>query len=198
VPVLKRLYPRAIWNQPRKEKTIYLTFDDGPVEGLTDWILDELKRHDARATFFCVGQNILKNKTLYQRIKSEGHLTANHTMTHVNGFTRNVREYMGEVEACSKLVENKVFRPPYGKMKRSQYKALVSKGFKVILWDVISYDYEKISEKACARNSIHNAKRGSIVLFHDNMKAEKNVKYALPLFLRHFKTLGYSFQHLPY
>ena len=180
----------------REEKTIYLTFDDGPIPDLTEWVLDQLNHFNIKATFFCVGANILKNYTIFERIKNEGHAVGNHTMFHTKGFKNTVGDYIREVEDCKKLVETNLFRPPYGQLKRGQYKALMERGYKIILWDVISYDFEKISEKNCADNVMKNAKNGSIVLFHDNVKAENNMKYALPLFLEEFINKGYSFKTL--
>lgn len=190
---LKLIYPKAVWKVNTTEKIIYLTFDDGPIPGLTEWVLDELKRFNAKATFFCVGSNILKNPGIFERIKAEGHKVANHTMHHPRGFKTETVNYINEVEECRNIVKNNLFRPPYGQLKRAQYKALLDKGFKIIFWDVISYDYEKISEKACFNNVITNTKPGSIVLFHDNYKAEKNLRYSLPLYLKHFAHLHYQF-----
>jgi peptidoglycan/xylan/chitin deacetylase (PgdA/CDA1 family) len=190
---LKLIYPKAIWKINTSEKIIYLTFDDGPIQGLTEWVLDELKKYNAKATFFCVGANILKNPTIFERIALEGHGVANHTMFHPKGFKTKNLDYLKEVNQCKELVKNDLFRPPYGQLKRSQYKALIDKGFKIIFWDVISYDYEKINEKACLSNVIRNTKPGSIVLFHDNYKAEKNLRYSLPLYLKHFAHLQYKF-----
>jgi peptidoglycan/xylan/chitin deacetylase (PgdA/CDA1 family) len=192
--ILKKIYPRAVWNMARTEKTIYLTFDDGPIPGLSEWVLDELEKFNARATFFCVGANILKNPSIFKKIAEKGHRAANHTMFHTKGFKTTVGDYVREVEECKKLVGNNLFRPPYGQLKPSQYKALIERGYRIILWDVISYDFETISETKCADNAIKNAKNGSIVLFHDNIKAEKNLKHALPLFLKHFSEKGYSFK----
>jgi peptidoglycan-N-acetylglucosamine deacetylase len=194
---MKRLYPRALWNLPRTGKDVYLTFDDGPVEGLTTWVLDELKRYDARATFFCVGENIRRNPQLFSRITSEGHLAANHTMTHRSGLSCTVKDYISEADTCAEIVGNRIFRPPYGRMKRSQYKALIAKGYKVVMWDVVTYDYERIRPEKVAQNAIRFTRPGSIVLFHDNTKAEANLKHALPRFLEHFASLGYSFRVLP-
>ena len=191
---LKLIYPRAIWRLNTTQKIIYLTFDDGPIEGLTDWVLDELKKYNAKATFFCVGANIVKNPVIFDRIKREGHQIGNHTMYHPKGFKTKTLDYLMEVNECQVLVKNNLFRPPYGQLKHSQYKTLLDNGFKIIFWDVISYDYEKISEKACANNVIFNTKPGSIVLFHDNYKAEKNLRYSLPLFLKHFAHLQYEFK----
>ncbi|MDI1353835.1 MAG: polysaccharide deacetylase family protein [bacterium] len=194
--LLRKFYPQAIWHLDRSEKSLYLTFDDGPIAGLSEWVLDELDKFNAKATFFCVGENIKKHFSIFDRIKAEGHAVANHTMTHSKGFRTSVPAYLDEIKECEKLVDTNLFRPPYGQMKPGQYKALIEGGYKVVLWDVISYDYEKISQKKCASNVIRNAKNGSIVLFHDNIKAEKNLKYALPLFLKHFSREGYRFKAL--
>jgi peptidoglycan/xylan/chitin deacetylase (PgdA/CDA1 family) len=193
---LKRIYPAAVWKINTTEKIIYLTFDDGPIPVITDWVLDELKKYDAKATFFCVGNNIQKHPAVFERIRSEGHLAANHTMTHCKGFKNSVKDYLEEVYQCEKIVGNQLFRPPYGQLKRSQYKALKQRGYKIILWDVISYDYEGISEQQCLKNVTQNTKEGSIVLFHDSVKAEKNLRYSLPLYLKHFASLRFQFKAL--
>jgi peptidoglycan-N-acetylglucosamine deacetylase len=190
---LKKIYPKAIWNFARTEKIIYLTFDDGPIPELTEWVLQELERFNAKATFFCVGANILKHYEVFEKVKSAGHTLANHTMFHTKGFQNTVADYVKEVDDCKKLVDNNLFRPPYGQIKPSQYKTLIKKGYKIILWDVISYDYEKIEPKECALKVIRNVKGGSIVLFHDSLKAEKNMRYSLPIVLKYFSEKGYTF-----
>ncbi len=195
-PILKIIYPKGIWNINTKEKEIYLTFDDGPIPELSEWVLDTLKQFNAKATFFCVGSNILKHQTIFDRIIREEHTVANHTMFHSKGFQFNDEDYLNEVNTCQALVNNKLFRPPYGQLKRSQYKTLINYGYTIVFWDVISYDYEKISPQMCLNNVIKNTKHGSVVLFHDNIKAEKNLKYALPLFLKHFSNLGFVFKPL--
>ncbi|MES2680795.1 MAG: polysaccharide deacetylase family protein [Bacteroidota bacterium] len=194
--ILKKFYPKAVWNLGRTEKTIYLTFDDGPIPGLTEWVLEELHKYQAKATFFCVGANILRQPQIFEKIKLQGHVVANHTMNHIKGFKNNVADYMKEAEECKKLIGNNLFRPPYGQLKRGQYKALTDRGYRVILWDVISYDYENITPENCSRNVINNARNGSIVLFHDNLKAEINLKHTLPLFLAHFSERGFQFKTL--
>jgi peptidoglycan-N-acetylglucosamine deacetylase len=194
--LIKRMYRKAEWNLPRTEKSIYLTFDDGPVPGLTEWVLNELKSRNALATFFCVGDNIRRHPAIFARITSEGHKVANHTMSHLKGFKSSVPAYLREVEECAVLVGNKMFRPPYGQLKRGQYRALVQRGYRIVLWDVISYDYENINAKRCAENVLKHTKNGSIVLFHDNIKAERNLKYALPLLLDHFLARGFEFKTL--
>ncbi len=191
--LFKKIYPGALWNFSRTEKKIYLTFDDGPVPGLTDWILEVLEKFNAKATFFCVGANVLKYPDIFDRVKQSGHTVANHTMFHTRGLGTTVSDYMRETEECRGLVGNNLFRPPYGKIKRSQLRELLARGYRVVLWDVISYDYEKIEPRECAVKVIRNCRPGSIVLFHDNIKAERNVKYALPLMLKYFSEKGYSF-----
>lgn len=158
--------------------------------------MDELQKYNARATFFCVGANILKYPGIFEKIKLQGHKVANHTMNHIRGFRYNVADYLNEANACEKLTGNNLFRPPYGQMKRGQYKALTEKNYKIILWDVISYDYEDIQPETCTKNVIKNAGNGSIVLFHDSLKAEKNLKQALPAFMKHFSNLQYQFKSL--
>jgi peptidoglycan/xylan/chitin deacetylase (PgdA/CDA1 family) len=191
------LYPKALWHGDRSKKEIFLTFDDGPISGLTEWVLDELKKHSAGATFFCVGDNVSKNPVVFDRIISEGHLAANHTMFHSKGFKTTVSDYVSEVEKCSTLINgNKLFRPPYGQLKRAQYRTLIDKGFSIVFWDVISYDYETISPEKCAQNVLSHSREGSIVLFHDNIKAEQNLRYALPIFLKHFSERGFTFSTL--
>ena len=194
--LLRKFYSKAIWRVQSKQKDVYLTFDDGPVPGLTEWILDELNTYKAKATFFCVGQNIEKNPRLFDRIMSEGHTVANHTYQHLKGFHSNTQEYLQNVDACEKLTKSLLFRPPYGRMRKSQYKSLLQKNYKIILWDVISYDYEKISPEECFAIVKQKTKPGSIVLFHDNVKAEKNVSYALRNTLIYFSKQGYSFKAL--
>ena len=197
VALLRKIYPRAVWHLSRRDKTIYLTFDDGPIPELTEWVLDVLKEFNASATFFCVGSNILKHPAVFARIHAEGHTAANHTMYHTKGLKVKTAAYMEEVEACAQLTQNKLFRPPYGRMRQAQYKALLRKGYNVIMWDVISYDYEKINPEKCLHNVLKHARNGSIVLFHDNLKANANIRYALPLFLRHYAEKGFQFKALP-
>ncbi len=191
---LKRVYPKAVWNLQRSEKVIYLTFDDGPIPGLTEWVLEELDRFQAKATFFCVGANIEKHPGVFDALLSKGHRVANHTMHHIRGFKTLLPDYIKEVEACERLTGTRLFRPPYGQLKRSQYRALVEQKYRIVMWDVISYDYEKISPEHCLANVLGHTQNGSVVLFHDNLKAEANLRYALPRVLKHFSDLDYTFK----
>lgn len=194
--LIKKFYSKALWRVNTSEKTIYLTFDDGPIPELTEWILDELQKYDAKASFFCVGENILKNKTIFERILNEGHQVGNHTQNHIKGFHSSLKDYLDNTALCEELTRSKLFRAPYGQLRKSQYRALLSQNYKIIFWDVISYDYEKISPEQCFKNVKKRTKNGSIVLFHDNKKAETNVKYALSQTLKHYSALGYSFKAL--
>lgn len=192
--LIKKFYSKAIWNFNRTEKNIYLTFDDGPVPNLTEWVLDELKKYNAKATFFCVGDNIIKHRSIFDRIISEGHQVANHTQNHIKGFNCELEDYLRNVDACETLTKTKIFRAPYGQLRKKQYRSLLFLNYKIIFWDVISYDYEKISKEDCYKNVQRNIKNGSIVLFHDNIKAEQNVKYALSQTLKDFTEKGFSFK----
>jgi peptidoglycan-N-acetylglucosamine deacetylase len=194
--LIRLIYPKALWKLEPADNTIYLTFDDGPIPVLTEWVLDELKRFNAKATFFCVGSNIEKNKDIFERIKKEGHQVANHTYEHIKGYKHSAESYGDNILACEKLTGTKLFRPPYGQLKLSQYKWLLKQEYKIVMWDVISYDYENITPEACFNNVKRNAKKGSIILFHDNLKAEEKLKYALPKTLEHFSKLNFNFAPL--
>jgi peptidoglycan-N-acetylglucosamine deacetylase len=190
------LYPKAVWKVKTSSPTLYLTFDDGPIPGLTEWVLDTLKHYNIKATFFCVGQNIENNRAIFDRIINEGHTAANHTYNHIKGFKTKTQEYMSNAGKCESLTNSKLFRPPYGQLKRSQYRSLLENGYRIIMWDVISYDYEKIHPEDCLKNVLRNTKNGSIILFHDNVKAEENIRYALPKTIEHFLQLNYQFSSL--
>lgn len=175
------------------QRTIYLTFDDGPIPDLTPWVLDTLKKFDVKATFFCVGENIQKHPDIFERILKEGHQVGNHTYNHIKGWKVNDEEYFDNIEKCQAYTQTNLFRPPYGRIKRSQLKALADR-YKIIMWDVLSYDYDKfIGEKQCLINCLKYTRSGSIVVFHDNIKAQKNLKFVLPQFIQHFQELNYKF-----
>ncbi|MEQ8245888.1 polysaccharide deacetylase family protein [Fulvivirga sp.] len=199
--LVQKLYPSLVWSVPTKEKVIYLTFDDGPIPDLTEFILETLKKYDAKGTFFCVGDNLRKHPEIAKRALNEGHKLANHTFNHLAGWSVNDEQYICNIQECEKhlaeLKENaKLFRPPYGKIKRSQI-SKVAPNHKIIMWDVLSGDYsKKINPEQCLRGTIKATRKGSIVLFHDNVKAEANMKYALPRFLDHFSSQGFVFKSL--
>lgn len=200
--VIRWIYPRLTWKKKVDDKIIHLTFDDGPVPGLTEEILDILHNYNVKASFFCVGENLKKHPGIAQRALDEGHRLGNHTFNHLNGWSTNVIDYVSNVALCQKqlldLKEKRapLFRPPYGKIKRNQINQLTQR-YKIIMWDVLSGDFlSSITPEKCLRNTIKATSPGSIVLFHDNPKASKNVTYALPRYIEHFKKEGYSFNLL--
>lgn len=199
--LVQKLYPSLVWSVPTNEKVIHITFDDGPIPDLTEFILETLKKYDAKGTFFCVGDNLRKHSEIAKRALNEGHKLANHTFNHLSGWSVDDEQYLDNIKECEKhlaeLKENsKLFRPPYGKIKRSQI-SKVAPNHKIIMWDVLSGDYsKKISPEQCLKRTIGATRKGSIVLFHDNVKAEANMKYALPRFLDHFSSQGFVFKSL--
>jgi peptidoglycan/xylan/chitin deacetylase (PgdA/CDA1 family) len=179
------------------QKTIYLTFDDGPIPEVTPWVLDTLRRFNAKATFFCVGDNVRKYPDVFDKVIEEGHSVGNHTFNHLSGWATENISYFHNIRHCARMVPSGLFRPPYGKMKPSQVHFL-QRHYRIIMWDVLSGDFDKdIKPEGCAQNVIQHAGPGSIVVFHDSLKAELNLRYALPQVLEHFTSLGYSFQSLP-
>jgi peptidoglycan/xylan/chitin deacetylase (PgdA/CDA1 family) len=189
---------------PTEKKEVFLTFDDGPIPDLTPWVLEELSKHNAKATFFMVGENVEKHPELVKSILIDGHRIGNHTHNHLNGFKVSILQYLNNTEKCEKGLEpylnpneTKLFRPPYGRLTPREIVKLKKRGFKIILWDVLSKDYDpKTSPSECVNNVVQNVVPGSIIVMHENLKASKNVKEALPEILRHLKNDGYSFSVL--
>lgn len=181
------------WNMGRDEKKIYLSFDDGPVEGVTPWLLDLLKKHEVKATFFCIGKNIRANRGIYERILTEGHAVGNHTHDHMNGWKTKTEDYLQNVDQCAEVCNSNLFRPPYGKIKLPQLRKL-SRIYRIVMWDVLSYDWvQSLSPNDVLQNTTKHATNGSIVVFHDSIKAEKNLKGALEPFIIWCKESGFSF-----
>lgn len=202
--VVKSLFPSLVWNIPTTSKELYLTFDDGPTPKITDWTLDILKAYNAKATFFCIGKNVISNPDTFKRILEEGHTIGNHTNDHVKGWQTSKEEYLNNVALCNtaftsqNLDKTSLFRPPYGQIKPKQIKAIQELDYKIIMWDVLAIDWDvDISEETCLQNVINNAKSGSIVVFHDSVKAARNMQYALPKVLDHFSKQGYKFKRIP-
>lgn len=202
---IKKIFSNYCWDLPNSEGKIYLTFDDGPTPEVTDWVLNQLKKHKAKATFFCIGENIQKHPSLFQKLISEGHTIGNHTYNHLNGWKNTDNDYLENVLFCKKKLEDEnlkfdetfsiqnpnlksqnLFRPPYGKIKPSQSSKIRRLGYKIIMWDIISYDFDNtISQEQCLKNVLKNIKPGSIIVFHDSEKAFKNLKYTLPKVLEY-------------
>lgn len=194
--LLRNLYPNSVWRLNKNDPVIYLTFDDGPIPELTPWVLDILKKYEVKATFFCVGENIVKNPHIFKRILEEGHQVGNHTFNHLKGWEVPASVYEENIEKCQKFTKTDLFRPPYGRIKKIQFNA-VKKNYRIVFWDVLSFDYDKFtSPKKCLDNSIKYTRNGSIIVFHDNIKAQKNLKFALPHYIEHFLKLNYKFAKL--
>ncbi|KGE13586.1 polysaccharide deacetylase [Sphingobacterium deserti] len=193
---LRWFYPSVTFNRSRKEKKIYLTFDDGPIPEVTPFILNTLAKHKIKATFFCVGENIIKHNDIFQRILREGHAVGNHTYHHLKGWDTEDERYLKNIEQCQQLTRTSLFRPPYARAKKSQLKRLYLQ-FEVVFWDVLSGDFDQtLSPEKCYQNVIRHSKNGSIIVFHDNVKAIPRVQYALPLTIAHFLEKGFSFEKL--
>ncbi len=193
------LYPERIWAFSRSKNSVYLTFDDGPIPEVTPWVLDELKKYDAKATFFCIGENVKKHPEIYKRISSEGHAVGNHTFNHLNGVKTTPSNYIENTIQASALINSKLFRPPYGRIFPKQAKMLQKKGFKIVMWNIISYDYDaSISGEKCLQNVLKHIKPGSVIVFHDSLKAEKNLRYVLPKVLEFILEKGWKTSSIIY
>lgn len=190
-PLIKTIFSDFVWNVDTQDKEVYLTFDDGPIPEVTPWVLDQLKKYDFKATFFCVGDNIRKHPELYQEILLEGHSIGNHTYHHINGWHTDHQTYLQDVSLCDTIMSTTLFRPPYGKLRPSQ-STIIKADKTVVMWDVLSGDFDQtITPEKCLSNVLDNFENGSIIVFHDNIKAINNLKYTLPRFLAHLHKLGY-------
>jgi peptidoglycan/xylan/chitin deacetylase (PgdA/CDA1 family) len=177
-------------------KNVYLTFDDGPTPKVTDWVLDRLKEYDARATFFCLGRNVDAHPDIFRRVLDDGHAVGNHTYSHLKGYSSSTQRYMDDVRIADTLIRSRLFRPPYGRIRPRQVKA-VNGHFDIIMWSVLSVDYNrKLSGDRVAENVIRNVRPGSIVVFHDSDKARKNLFHALPRVLEYLKNEGYTMRSI--
>jgi peptidoglycan/xylan/chitin deacetylase (PgdA/CDA1 family) len=194
--IIKWIFPNYVWDIPNDGQKVFLTFDDGPTPEITEWVLEQLKLHNSQATFFCIGNNIEKYPEIFQKTIAEGHAIGNHTFDHLNGWKTTTEVYIENVKLYEtqnpKLVTRNLFRPPYGKIKHSQSKILRKLGYKIIMWDVLSRDYDQsISATQCLENVLSNIETGSIIVFHDSVKAEHNLKYVLPKTLEFLKEKGF-------
>lgn len=205
-PILvKKMFPNYIWDVATTKKIIYLTFDDGPTPEITNWTLDVLKQFHAKATFFCIGHNIEKYPDIFQKTLNDGHAIGNHTHNHIKGWRTRSKDYLNNIAKAQKVIDKQIqksnstnlFRPPYGQITPKQGKKLIDLGFNIIMWDVLSFDWEvSLDKKTCLNNVLTKATPGSIIVFHDSLKASKNMQYALPKVLDHFSNEGYSFKTL--
>lgn len=190
-------FPHYVWNIETEEKSIFLTFDDGPHPEATTFVLDELKKYNANATFFCVGKNVNLYPEVYTRILNEGHAVGNHTFNHLNGWKTGDKKYLDDVREAAKYIDSLLFRPPYGKLGRFKAQQIKAFGMHVVMWSVLSGDFDSsLSAEKCRDNVILNAKEGSIVVFHDSEKSFTRMKGALPAVLQYFSEKGFSFKSL--
>jgi peptidoglycan/xylan/chitin deacetylase (PgdA/CDA1 family) len=201
--VVQKIFPNYTWEISSSTKEIYLTFDDGPTPEITNWVLELLKQYQAKATFFCIGNNIEKHPAIFQNIISEGHAIGNHTQNHIKGWKTSVADYLENVKQTHNLVLNNnqiklnLFRPPYGQITPKQGSEIIKLGYRIIMWSVLSIDWDDfVSRKICLNNVITKANSGSIIVFHDSIKASKNMQYALPKVLEHFSNKGYTFKSI--
>lgn len=199
---LQWVFPHFTWHGSRKEKTIYLTFDDGPVPEITPFVLKVLEQYNAKATFFCVGDNVRKYPGIFECVLAAGHKIGNHTFNHLKGSQADTQAYLRNVQQCSAAIQEaggllpRLFRPPYGRIRREQSRALLP-SYQIVMWEVLSADYDQnLAPEVCLQKSIRYTRNGSIVVFHDNPKAFRNLSWVLPRYLHHFTALGYSFATL--
>ncbi len=192
--LIQKLFPRYTWQGPLRQKpTVYLTFDDGPIPEITPWVLQQLGERAALGTFFCVGENAERHPDLLRRIRAAGHAVGNHTHNHLSGWESGVPDYVRNVRRCAGVVQSDLFRPPYGRLRPRQASA-IHPHFKVVMWDVLSGDFDPgLSPDDCLGNVLDNVQDGSIVVFHDSLKSERNLRYALPRVLESLGGLGYTF-----
>ena len=196
--LLKKIYSSYTWDIPTKGKIIYLTFDDGPHPEITPFVLKELKKHDALATFFCIGKNVAAHPEVYKQILDDGHSVGNHTHNHLNGWKTSNDVYMKDIAEASNYIDSNLFRPPYGRITLFQARnlpaAMKGRKARIIMWDVLSADFdENITEEESLQFVALRSSPGSIVVFHDSEKAFQKLSYVLPRILQHFSSLGFQF-----
>lgn len=197
-PILARLlWPGLLWRMPPHDRTVHLTFDDGPTPEVTPWVLDTLEAHDAKATFFLLGANAERHPDLVRRIRSASHAIGNHTHSHLDGWRTGLKAYLEDTERAQAHTGSALFRPPYGRITRAQA-ATLRQRFTVVMWDVLSKDYDRSrSPERCLRDVLHHTRPGSIIVFHDSLKAEPLLRAVLPEVLVQLRGAGYSLTALP-
>lgn len=226
--IIKRIFSNYYWNIPSGDNSVYLTFDDGPIPEVTPWVLAELEKYNAKATFFCIGENIEKHPDVFRQVLEAGHSVGNHTFHHLNGWNTSIRKYLEDTKKCQEIVFKhyeilnptlrrtqcdatpnpepcqaelveapNLFRPPYGKIRPRQSVLLRKQGYKIIMWSVLSADYDvTLSKEKCLENVIKNVQSGSIVVFHDSLKAFPRLEYVLPRVLEYLKEKGFKFKNI--
>jgi len=195
---LRWMYPSLTWRKP-KSNTIYITFDDGPIPEVTPFVLDALKEYDAKATFFCIGDNVIKYPEIYQSILRSGHSVGNHTFNHLKGWATDDGSYLENIDKCSEIVKSNLFRPPYGKIKKSQIAKFYAHhpNMEIIMWDVLSGDFsENLDPEKCLRRVVDKSCDGSIIVFHDSIKAFNKLEFVLPKALKFWHQKGIKMDKL--
>lgn len=201
MPALIRwYYSSCIWQMPSSEPAVYLTFDDGPHPEITPWVLEQLRKWNVRATFFCIGSRVQQYPEIMAQILQEGHTVGNHTHTHLNGWKTSDDVYMKNIQQAREWIPSGLFRPPYGRIRRSQIKELIhSSGDRVVMWSLLSGDFDRsISGEQCMRNVLTTIRSGDIVVFHDSEKAWERLEYCLPRILAHIKDKKWEGKRLEY
>jgi peptidoglycan-N-acetylglucosamine deacetylase len=196
---IRRLFPGCLWDIKTKEKEIYISFDDGPHPTITPFVLAELRKYNAKATFFCIGDNVKKFPAVYQQVIDEGHTIGNHTMHHINGWKTSDEDYLNDIAAAGQHIRSKLFRPPYGRVTRSQLRKLQNDDVKIqtVMWSVLAGDWiATLDPEKCFRQVRDAVYPGCIIVFHDSEKANERMSYALPKLLEHFTAKGYSFKKI--
>ncbi|WP_452219912.1 polysaccharide deacetylase family protein [Lacinutrix salivirga] len=204
--IIKKLFPSYVWEFSLKEKVIYLTFDDGPTPEITEWTLKTLDHYNAKATFFCIGENVIKHPEIFNSILKNGHSIGNHTQNHLRGWKTSTETYIKNTEKAQSVInlqikdfnknsKQKLFRPPYGQITPKQGKKLRALGYKIMMWTCVAFDWDdKVTPAQCLKNITSKTTAGNIVVFHDSVKASKNMQYALPKVLDYFSKKGYAFK----
>ena len=193
---IQNLFPNFTWKIPSTEKVIYLTFDDGPIPEVTPWVLEQLAAYNAKATFFCVGQNVEKHSDVFNQVQEAGHVVGNHTYTHPDGWKTDNIPYFHNIRHCARLVDSVLFRPPYGHLKPKQVQFL-QRHYRIVMWDILSGDFDpNLSKENCLKNVMNHVEDGSIVVFHDSLKAAEKLRYVLPQVLEQLSAQGYRFEAL--
>lgn len=200
---VQAFFPQLEWRKDPEAKVIYVTFDDGPIPEVTDFVLHHLAKFNAKATFFCVGENVERYPEIARRVLEQGHKLGNHTFNHIKAWKTDAETYASNVETCAEALkpflpanEKPLFRPPYGQITRGKIK-FIEPHYRIIMWDLLTCDYDAaLAPEICLAKSIELTRPGSIVVFHDSLKARRNLEYVLPRYLEYFHKQGYQFHAL--
>ncbi len=196
--IITKIFTSFLWQIPNDDKSIYLTFDDGPIPEATPWVLETLQKYNIKATFFCVGDNVRKYPHIYNELLNQGHSVGNHTFNHLNALVTKPQDYFENIEKASNYINSNLFRPPRGLIRNAHLK-LIKEKYQPVMWTVLSVDYDKtIKPERCIKNVVNNIRPGAIIVFHDSIKAWKNMHVALPIVLEKLLEKSYNFKTIPY